>query len=91
MTLPSASALQTARRMLADVPRMIPVYRASVSTRGQETFGHPVLSMWQTDIIYYGLDRADYIDREFGGVRPGEGTNPWNPRATVEFWQDLLY
>jgi hypothetical protein len=43
--------------------------------------------MWQTDIIYYGLDLADYIDREFGRQRP-EGD--WNSQATVEFWKHLL-
>jgi hypothetical protein len=43
--------------------------------------------MWQTDIIYYGLDQTDYIDREFGRVRPGQSADPWEPQATVEFWR----
>lgn len=43
--------------------------------------------MWQTDIIYYGLDLAHYIDREFGR-RAIE--DPWEPVAIVEFWRDLV-
>ena len=27
--------------------------------------GNPVLSVWQTDIIYYGFDLADYLRHEF--------------------------
>ena len=44
--------------------------------------------MWQTDIIYYGLDLADYIDHEFGHGGPSEGS--WEPQASVEFWRDLI-
>jgi hypothetical protein len=40
-------------------------------------------SMWQTDIIYYGLDLADYIDCEFGGARARQCADDWNPQATV--------
>lgn len=44
---------------------------------GRGTYGHPVLSIYQTDIIVYGTDLADYISCEFdrptflasGGVR----------------------
>lgn len=85
-----SSALETARRMLAHVPVMVPVYGHRYLPAGRGTCGHPVLSMWQTDIIYYGLDLADYIDREFGTVGPYEGTDTWNPQATVPFWRDLL-
>ena len=34
---------------------------------GRGNYGHPVLSIYQTDIIVYGTDLADYIDNEFGG------------------------
>lgn len=84
----AASALATATRMLAQVPRMVPVYGHRYLPGDPGTLGHPVLSMWQTDIIYYGLDLADYIDREFG--RRGPGEDPWEPRASVDFWRDLV-
>jgi hypothetical protein len=69
---------------------MVPVYGHRYLPAGRGTFGHPVLSMWQTDIIYYGLDLADYIDHEFGSVDPGPGADAWNPQATIEFWREFV-
>jgi hypothetical protein len=85
-----ASALETARRMLADAPRMVPIYGHRYLPAGRGTYGHPVLSIWQTDIIYYGLDLADYIDREFGKGDRDQGEDRWRPQANVEFWRDLV-
>jgi hypothetical protein len=84
----TASALATATRMLAQVPKMVPVYGHRYLPGQPDTFGHPVLSIWQTDIIYYGSDLADYIDREFG--RGGAGDDLWEPKASVGFWRDLV-
>ena len=47
---------------------MIPVYAHRYLPAGRGTYGHPVLSIYQTDIIIYGTDLADYIDREFGSA-----------------------
>lgn len=82
------AATETARHLLARVPVMVPVYAHRFLPAGRGTCGHPVLSMWQTDIIYYGRDLADYIDREFGGA--GEAGGLGEPQATVEFWRDLV-
>jgi hypothetical protein len=82
-------AVGVARERLMHVPTMVPIYGHRYLPAGVGTSGHPVLSMWQTDIIYYGLDISDYIDREFGGAGPGQDLR-WEPRATVEFWRDLL-
>jgi hypothetical protein len=80
------AALATARRKLADVPRMVPIYGHRYLPAGRGTSAHPVLSMMQTDIIFYGLNLSDYIGREFGTVRGWRD----EPRATVEFWRDLV-
>jgi hypothetical protein len=45
---------------------MIPVYGHRYLPAGRATYGHPVLSIYQTDIIVYGTDLADYINHEFG-------------------------
>ena len=65
---------------------MIPLYGHRYLPCGHSTYGHPVLSMWGTDIVYYGTDLVDYLHREFGG--PGiDGTHPnRQPHATVAFW-----
>ncbi len=68
---------------------MVPVYAHRYLPAGRGNFGHPVLSMWQTDVIYYGLDLADYIHQEFDESR-GEVNDSWHPRATALFWRDLL-
>jgi len=82
-------AVQIARRELAQVPIMVSVYGHRYLPSGAGTSGHPVLSMRQTDIIYYGLDIADYIDREFGHVEWVDDP-AWDPEATVDFWRDLV-
>jgi hypothetical protein len=46
--------------------------------------------MWQTGIIYYGLNLAHYTDREAGNVEPVQGEDRSRPQATVEFWRDLV-
>ena len=86
----AAEALHTAEEHLATVPRLIPIYGHRYLPSGRTTHGHPVLSMWQTDIICYGTDLVDYIHQEFGG--PGiDRTDPlWKPQATVPFWSDFL-
>jgi hypothetical protein len=53
--------------------------------------GHPVLSVYQTDVIYYGMDLLDYVRQEF---RAGSGIDRtdrrWRPQAFVAFWRDLI-
>jgi hypothetical protein len=84
-----AAALDTARRHLAKAPVLVPVYAHRYLPAGRGSFGHPVLSMWQIDIIYYGLDLIDYIRQEFDEER-GEVDENWNPQASAPFWRDLL-
>jgi hypothetical protein len=83
-------ALETARLQLAQVPKLVPVYGHRFLPPGRGTFGHPVLSVWQTDIIYYGMDLMDYIHQEFGGPGADRTDQHWNPNATVAFWRDFL-
>jgi hypothetical protein len=83
-------ALAIARAALADVPVLVPVFGHRFLPSGRGTFGHPVLSVHQTDIIYYGLDLADWVSQEFGGPGLDRGDAAWDPRATVPFWRDFL-
>jgi hypothetical protein len=89
------AAVELARQRLAEVPVMAPVYGHRYLPAGRGTHGHPVLSMWQTDIIVYGNDLADYIDNEFGQRTTNEseeGTraDKADPVVSVEFWRDYL-
>jgi hypothetical protein len=86
-----AEALAVAGRRLTAAPPMIPVYGHRYLPAGSGPSGcagHPVLSMYQTDIIVYGRDLVDYVGREFGHVpAPQEDERP---HVTVEFWRDLV-
>ena len=59
-----SAALSAARRHLTRAPKMIPVYGRRYLPAGRGTYGHPVLSIWQTDIIIFATDLANYIALE---------------------------
>jgi hypothetical protein len=80
-------ALKAARRYLGRAPKMIPVCGHRYLPAGRGTFGHPVLSIYQTDIIVYGTDLADYIDCEFSRWHL---STDWTPPPMVPFWSDFL-
>ncbi|MCS7483326.1 hypothetical protein ACFFQW_37070 [Umezawaea endophytica] len=83
------AAVAAARRLLAEAPRLVPIYAHRFLPAGRGTFGHPVLSVWGTDIICYGADLVDYVDQEFEEPRP-EHPDDWSPQSTVPFWRDYL-
>jgi len=82
-------ALLTARQHLSQVPKMIPIYGHRYLPAGGGTYGHPVLSIYQTDIIIYGIDLADYITNEFGGSERFISED-WTPSPMVLFWSEFL-
>jgi hypothetical protein len=81
------AAVAAAEPHLRKVPQMVPVFGHRFLPAGRGSHGHPVLSIHQTDIIYYGYDLADYIHREFGGPATDRGGEP---TATVSFWRDFV-
>ena len=80
---PSAAA-DAASGYLLTAPRMIPIFSHRYLPAALP--GHPVLSIYQSDVIYYGADIVDWLNREFALGSP----SPTSPRATVPFWRDLL-
>jgi hypothetical protein len=79
-------AVAIARGQLVTAPRMVPVYSHRYLPAGRGTSGHPVLSIYQTDVIGYGADLVDFLQQEFGiGVAAAEPRRP-----TVAFWSRLL-
>ncbi|MFF3712942.1 hypothetical protein [Streptomyces phaeochromogenes] len=83
-----SAALKVANQELAQVPQLVPVYAHRFLPAARGAYAHPVLSMWGTDIVCYGNDLADYIDREFREV---DEDTPWNPQATVDFWKEFIH
>jgi hypothetical protein len=84
-----SQALSTARRHLAQAPTMIPVYAHRYLPAGRGAYGHPVLSIYQTDIIIYGTNLADYIDHEFGSAERLISADS-TPPPMVPFWSEFL-
>ncbi len=79
-------ALRSAQYHLARVPRLVPVYSHRYLPAGHGSFGRPVLSVVQTDVIVYGTDLSNYIANEFG---PDDGDRSPTASPTVEFWSEL--
>jgi hypothetical protein len=79
-----AAAVAAAKAYLFTAPRMIPLYSHRYLPAG--IGGHPVLSIYQTDVIQYGNDIDDWLHREFGLGSAASSVR----RATVPFWRDLL-
>jgi hypothetical protein len=71
---------------------MIPVYGHRYLPAGRGTYGHPVLSIWQTDIIIFATDLANYIALEFHRPMIPDLVPPpdWTPPPMVPFWSDFL-
>jgi hypothetical protein len=78
-------AVALADRRLRTAPRLIPVYGHRYLPAGRGTFGNPVLSVVQTDVIVYGTDLNDYIGREF--EPDAELSGDWK---AVDFWSRLV-
>ncbi|MFJ5140700.1 hypothetical protein [Streptomyces sp. NPDC088707] len=81
----ASEALKVARAASANVPPLVPVYAHRCLPGAPGTWGHPVLSVHQTDVILYGNDLADYIRYEFTGR-----ASSLTARATVDFWSYLV-
>ena len=86
-------ALAVALKELAEVPVLVPLYAHRFLPAGRGTHGHPVLSVYHTDTIFYGADLADWVLAEFrdeGADKPGPDRVRETPQATVPFWRDVL-
>jgi hypothetical protein len=72
--------------LVAGAPPLIPILSHRYLPAEPLEAGNPVLSVYQSDIIYYGRDLEDYFAREFGG-----GTEPVDgPVRRIRFWSDII-
>jgi hypothetical protein len=67
-------------------PKLIPLFSHRYLPCEPHEAGNPVLSIYQSDAIYYGLNLDDYFEREFGEARwPLQGQV-----KPIRFWSDLV-
>jgi hypothetical protein len=72
--------------LVAAAPPLIPILGHRYLPAEPFEAGNPVLSVYQSDIIYYGRDLEDYFTHEFGG---GTGAVTGSVRR-VRFWSDII-
>ena len=80
------AALARARDAIRAAPFLVPVYSHRYLPAVPCVAGNPVFSVYQTDIIYYGLDLCSYLFAEF--KLPNPFPLPESPRS-IEFWGEL--
>ena len=72
--------------VVASAPKLIPLVSHRYLPAEPNEAGNPVFSVYQSDVIYYGVDLADYFDREYGD--PGRPLP--HPAKHIPFWSDLV-
>ena len=82
------AAEAVARERMTEVPKLVPIYFHRYVPAAPAPSASPVLSVMQTDVIYYGDDLLDYVANEFK-VPPGHRGNEDPPR--IRFWSDLVF
>ena len=81
-------AAQTrARTAVRAAPLLIPIYAHRYLPATPCEACNPVFSVYQTDIIFYGLDLPSYLFAEFGVPNPFPV--PETPRE-IEFWCEMV-
>jgi hypothetical protein len=75
------------RTVVGKAPRLIPIFSHRYLPATPDLAGNPVFSVYQSDVIHYGTDLHDYIDRE----ERGWDHKPW-PEVVreIDFWSELV-
>jgi hypothetical protein len=81
-----AESIQVAREQLARVPKVAPLFVHRCVPTVPHAAGNPVLSCYQTDVIYYGSDLINWFEREF--YKPKKPLGPIDRR--LPFWTALV-
>jgi hypothetical protein len=81
-------AVAIAHERLANEPPLVPLFIHRYLPAEPLSPGNPVISVHQTDIIYYGLDLRRYIAHEFGGLRYEDAVA--GSMRRIRFWSDII-
>lgn len=71
-----AEALAVARAAVDAWPQLLPLYAHRYLVGDPPIIGNPVLSVYQSDIIFYGDNLADWFHRDFGFEAPVPSDGP---------------
>ncbi len=74
------------RYIVNQAPKLVPLVSHRYLPSEPNESGNPIFSIYQSDVIYYGVDLADYFEREFGNTR----TPVVGPVKPIRFWSELV-
>ncbi|MCI0491164.1 MAG: SMI1/KNR4 family protein [Blastocatellia bacterium] len=83
-------AFATAKKAVESAPALIPIYIHRYIPDRPNEVGNPVFSVYQTDIIYYGSDLADYLENEFRYYFDRSEYSLTGEIKHIEFWSRLV-
>src|SRR5258706_5810017 len=72
-----------------EAPALVPVFAHRFLPAEPLLEGNPVLSVWQADIIYYGLDLVNYFLNQFHLSQSSQANGSKPPRK-IRFWSDII-
>ncbi|WP_437876282.1 SMI1/KNR4 family protein [Sorangium sp. So ce513] len=81
-------ALRVARAMLAAAPRLIPIAGHRYIPAEPALAGNPIFSVYQTDIIFYGVDLPTYLRCEFRLLPYADAIR--GDMRRIRFWSELV-
>ena len=87
------AACAIARQAVGTAPVLIPIYSHRYIPDRPCERGNPVLSVYQTDIIFYGRDLSDYFENEFSRTSQERELAlqfKHNQVKRIEFWSDII-
>ena len=74
-------AEEKVRAIFAKAPRLIPIHGHRYIPEEPHEIGNPVFSVWQMDVIHYGANLDDYVERE-----EQRKTGNWPALKSIRFW-----
>lgn len=78
-----------ARKQFETYPKLIPIYSHRYIPESPNEIGNPIFSVYQMDIIYYGLNLETYFENEFGYNKSGEYELEEYPNLKIDFWSSI--
>ncbi len=82
-------AIHVVKENFKSYPKLIPIYRHRFISCEPNLSDNPILSVHQSDIIYYGFDLASYFANEFH-FNLSDRVPLTQPIRKIIFWSDIV-
>ncbi|MBA2621357.1 MAG: SMI1/KNR4 family protein [Acidobacteria bacterium] len=82
-------AFEVAKTEIAKAPKLIPILSHRFIPDRPNKSGNPIFSVYQTDIIIYGINLHIYLQNEFSDYFDEKQTAENIEERKIEFWSNL--